>query len=92
MAKNPGKVVSRFSFSSILKKAWYSSLTMENIQSGFETTGIYPMDRRKLIPPEYQEDSFAEFSDDAKHICPCSHHQGSELQVPVTSGDRLLRY
>lgn len=70
MAKNPGKVVSRFSFSSILKKAWYSSLTMENIQSGFETTGIYPMDRSKVIPLEYQEDSFAEFSDDANDGLP----------------------
>ena len=60
MAKNPGKVVSRFSFSSVFSKAWNATLTMENIQSGFETTGIYPLNRSKVMPSEY---SFSEPED-----------------------------
>ena len=34
LSENPGKVVSRT-----------SALTVGNIQAGFETTGIYPLDR-----------------------------------------------
>ena len=60
MIDNPGKVVSRFSFTSLFRKAWISSMTAGNIQAGFEVTGIYPLDRTKLLPLHYFEESLIE--------------------------------
>ena len=52
MAKNPGKVISKFCFSHLFGQAWMQAMTIQNIQSGFQTTGIYPVDRSKLMPVE----------------------------------------
>ncbi len=64
MAKNPGKVVSRFSFTPLFCEAWMCSMTMKNIQKGFETTGVYPVDRNKVMPTEYQDEDVDTNSDD----------------------------
>ena len=37
------------SFSSLFAKAWMQSMTIKNIMAGFHTTGIYPLDRNKVI-------------------------------------------
>ena len=50
MHDNPGKVVTRFSFSKLFNEAWSHSMTMRNIQAGFRCTGIYPFDRNVLCP------------------------------------------
>ena len=52
MASNVGKVVTQYSFSPLLSKTWIKSMTMRNICSGFRVTGIYPLDRMKLLKPE----------------------------------------
>ena len=52
LLKNPGKVVSKFSFSAIFSKAWLKAMTPLNIISGFHNTGIYPLDKTKLLPVE----------------------------------------
>ena len=46
---NPGKVISRFTFSKVFGKVWGKVMCMENIISGFRCTGLYPVDRNKLI-------------------------------------------
>ena len=46
---NPGKVISRFTFSKVFGKVWGKVVCMENIISGFRCTGLYPVDRNKLI-------------------------------------------
>lgn len=46
---NPGKVISRFTFSKVFGKVWGKAMCMENIISGFRCTGLYPVDRNKLI-------------------------------------------
>ena len=38
---NPGRVVNRYSFSAVFKRAWMKSMTPSNILGGFKTTGIY---------------------------------------------------
>lgn len=58
MIKNPGKVVSRFCFSSLFRKAWNSAMSAGNVQAGFETTGVYPLNRAKLLPSD--EESLVE--------------------------------
>ena len=44
MVKNPGKVVTRYSFSELLHEAWMKSMTIKNIISAFKVSGIYPFD------------------------------------------------
>ena len=50
MALNPGRVVTRHSFSELFCKAWMRSMSIKNIIAGFSVTGIYPLDRKKLSP------------------------------------------
>ena len=47
---NPGKVVTKYSFSSVFKRAWMKSMIPSNILGGFKTTGIYPTNRYAVIP------------------------------------------
>ena len=42
---NPGRVVTRFQFSQLFRRAWMKGMTMVNIVARFRTTGIYPLDR-----------------------------------------------
>ena len=46
---NPGRVVTRYDFSSLFSEAWKSSMSQKNVLGGFKTTGIYPFDRNKLL-------------------------------------------
>lgn len=48
--KNPGKVVTRMSFLPLFAAAWKRSMTMQNILSAFKVTGIYPVDRTRVLP------------------------------------------
>ena len=45
---NAGCPVTRAVFASLLKSAWHSGLTKENLKEGFRMTGIYP---RSKLPP-----------------------------------------
>ena len=40
---HPGRVINYYSFCSLFSKAWMESMTSVNVMSGFETTGIYPV-------------------------------------------------
>lgn len=48
MKKNPGKVVSHFSFSKTFSEAWMKAMTIRNILSGFRVTGVFPVNRNAL--------------------------------------------
>ena len=50
MAENPGKVVTKFQFCSLLHKAWFRSIQPETIKSGFRKAGIYPFDATAIKP------------------------------------------
>ena len=47
---HPDKVVTRFQFSSLFGQAWAQAMTPQNITSGFKVTGVYPVDRYKVLP------------------------------------------
>ena len=52
--KNPGRVITRFDFSSLFSEAWKLALTPKNILSGFNVTGVYPFDPERVkayLPP-----------------------------------------
>ena len=48
MAKNPGRVFTRFTFLQVFSQTWYHGMTMQNVIAGFHTTGIYPFNRNAL--------------------------------------------
>lgn len=56
LLNNPGKVITRFQFSTLFGRAWMRAMTPHNIVSGFRTTGVYPTDRFKILtktPPRH---------------------------------------
>ena len=60
LQENPGKVVSRFTFSKLFNDAWTQSMGMRNVQAGFRCTGIYPFNRDIFKPKEDEiDDSLA---------------------------------
>ena len=50
MADNPGKVVTRFQFSSLFNKAWFLSIQPHTIVSGFRKVGVYPFNSTAIKP------------------------------------------
>ena len=59
LLNNPEKVISKFSFSAIFGKAWLKAMTPSNIIAGFNVTGIYPLNKNKLLglPEEVESQS-----------------------------------
>lgn len=60
MSDNPGLVVQRYVFSRLFHSAWMESMTIRNIQAGFRTTGVYPIDRNAIVLPGEEKKSLAE--------------------------------
>ena len=50
VTNNPDRLITRYQFSALFGQAWFKGMTMQNIISGFRTTGIYPLDRSALLP------------------------------------------
>lgn len=56
LARNPGKVISRNSFSQIFSKAWFRGMTPENVTAGFRATGVFPLNHNAIhIPGQESE-------------------------------------
>lgn len=49
MFANPGCVVSKFQFSKLFSKAWSKGMTIDNITSGFCSSGIYPFNPKAIL-------------------------------------------
>ena len=46
---HPGQVVNSYNFCQLFSKAWVESMTAVNITAGFQTTGIYPINREAVM-------------------------------------------
>ena len=55
ITQNPGRVVTRYDFCSLLSEAWYK---MKSIISGFRVTGVCPLNREAIKLPGDQYESF----------------------------------
>jgi hypothetical protein len=54
IAQNPGRVVSRYDFCSLLSTAWSTAMTIKNVVAGFRVTGVCPFNRTAIkIPGKY---------------------------------------
>ena len=50
MSENLEKVVTKFKISSLLHEAWFQSVQLETVRSGFRKVGIYPFDAKAIKP------------------------------------------
>ena len=50
LTRNPGKIVTHFTFSQLFSRAWFKGMSQTNIMSGFSTTSIYPLNCSALLP------------------------------------------
>ena len=50
LSRNPGKTITKYNISSLLREAWSKAMTQENICAGFCNSGIYPFNRNKVQP------------------------------------------
>lgn len=48
LCENPCRVITRYQFSALFHRAWARSMTMENVISGFRSTGVFPLNRKAL--------------------------------------------
>ena len=67
---NPGKVINKFNFNSLISKAWLSAVTPANVISGFKTCGVYPFYSSAIV-------GTADFDTDYNN-CASTSHTGSE--------------
>jgi len=51
-ARNVGKVVTVYDFSRLFSQAWFKSMTMTNITSGFKVTGVFPVNQNAITLPQ----------------------------------------
>lgn len=58
-SRNPGRVITRYDFSSLFSQAWIESMTPKNILAGFRVTGVHPLNR-KAFDGDHQKASLAE--------------------------------
>ena len=47
--ENPCQGVTRYSFSLVFHRAWVRAMTMQNITNGFRISGVYPVDRERVV-------------------------------------------
>ena len=66
MAENPGKVVTKFQFSSLFSKAWYLTIRPDIIMSGFRKVGVCPFDFSAVKPysPSSEKSSTSKVQND----------------------------
>ena len=45
---NPGKIITKFNFTSLFSKAWLQAVTPGNVMAGFKTCGVYPFNPKAI--------------------------------------------
>ena len=55
ITENPGRIITRYDFSALFHEAWDSSMTIKNIKSGFQITGVYPLNKDVVTLPEDEQ-------------------------------------
>ena len=48
MSENPGKVITKYTFSGLFRQAWYKTISPELIVAGFRKVGVCPFDRTTI--------------------------------------------
>ena len=57
-AKNRGRAITLYDFSSLFSEAWCKGMSAKNVMSGFKVCGVYPFNREVFDVPEERYTSF----------------------------------
>ena len=79
MQDNPGRVVTKYQFSSLFSTAWYKTIRPETIISGFRKVGVCPFDSSAIVVPDIpmcestvvKNESSSESEDEANSSAEC---------------------
>lgn len=94
---NPGKAITRFSFSALFAEAWKAAMTMQNIIAGFRVTGIFPLDRTKLkeLPSSATSAESSSASSGLSYIpllSPAPSRKRNLSSLPVFSEEEMFHF
>ena len=66
-SKNPGRIVTRLDFNRLFAKAWYKTMTAQNIINSFKVTGVYPFNSEAICnaPGMEKREKFTMFKPEA---------------------------
>jgi hypothetical protein len=92
--QNGHKTLSKSQFVDLVCNVWEQSLTKENVQSGFNSRGIFPVDRTKFPVNKFHVGKLKEYNNAKRQPCPTGERQAAEVQInnekPCQSGDRQI--
>ena len=85
---HPARKVTKFHFSSLISKAWFLSIRLSTIVSGYREIGVYPFDPTSIKPYEFFEINTSGSEMKAnKAICKVVAPHGSESSVHMVGSD-----
>ena len=94
MQDNPGKVITKFTFSALFNTAWTKSMTISNICSGFRKCGIYPFNPGAVscgnLPSNTCESNQPDFS--AEKIALFERRYEEEYDIADPEYEKWLQY
>ena len=99
--ENPLKSINRYNFAKILHKAWLKGMTMHTVTTGFRVTGVYPLERSKVVPPSPPEKidqlrkakgiSFMPlYSPHPTRTVPIMHHSQCQSELAFSDEETIL--
>ena len=89
MSENQGKVVTKFQFSSLLHEAWFQSVQLETIRSGFRKVGIYPFDAKAIKP--FTSSSVTASNEEHSSSDTATQETGDKLNESICSSSGISR-
>ena len=93
MFSHPGRVVTKFQFSSLFRQAWSKGLSIENICAGFKKTGVYPFNPQAILKGYPQSVEQSKQQEDCSQSAGMTKQQEDGLQSAVKfSVEQLERY
>jgi len=81
MFKNPGRVITKFQFSSLFAEAWSKGMSISNICSGFRHTGIYPFNPDVVMKNLPQDDDTRDSIEDTVQTQPSKSTEYSSEEL-----------
>jgi hypothetical protein len=84
MQEHPGRVVTKYQFSSLFSVAWYKAIKPENLISGFKKAGICPFNSKAIdIPPPMTVDDEHEEKDKDKDMQNSDEDEANDSEVEL---------
>ena len=92
MVDNPGRVVTKFQFSSLFREAWFKSIKPETVVAGFRKAGVYPLNPNAISVPALDASSLTSdsslmdsFTTPYDHASLAPSNQSPDAGLPATN-------